>query len=293
MKSLPFEGIKLIAYDDFKRYEKPTPNVADIVNSLLRVRKIVSVNKSDYSDKHLFHMIVDGRCKAWGYFEPETNYFYICKGSLVSKIEEAEYASTTSGKARERFLDKACTDYDKSYYVVKKDAKCKSASAAACYALGRTVKYTEWIDDDNMFLKDYYPQRFFMSGNIPVQNINKEKPKDHLFYLKQDPEPGRFCDAQGWYDPDKQYFILKAGSIISRELAPQYKGTPFEHSRNLFVQRNCILKNNNLVVLKDVTINSPTMAACHVTGRVVKKRTIWTDSQGNTINDIYGMKKNG
>lgn len=269
---------------------QPSSNVADVVNSLFPLQGNVSVNKAEYSDKHLFHMIVDGRCKAWGYFETETNYFYICKGSLVSKIEEAEYASTASCKARARFLDKACADYDRSYYVVKKDAKCKSATAAACYALGRTVTYTEWIDDNNKYLKDYYPQRFFMGGNPPVQNTVKEKPEDHLFYLRQDPEPGRFCDAKGWYDPDKQYFILKAGSVISRELAPQYKGTAFENSRSLFVQRNCILRNNKLVVLNDVTLNSPTMAACHVTGRVVKNRTIWTDSKGKTINDIYGMK---
>lgn len=275
-----------------KETKKPQPayNVADFVHSLSPQQVNVSVNKAEYSDKHLFQIIVDGRCKAWGYFETETNNFYICKGSLVSKTEDAEYLGTTSCKARVRFLDKACLDYGNSYYVVKKDTKCKSASAAACYVLGRTVTYTEWVDDNNKFLKDYYPQRFFMGEIIPEQKTIKEKPEDHFFYLRQDPEPGRFCDAKGWYNPDKQYFIIKAGSVISRELALQYKGTTFERARSLFIQRNCILRNDKLVVQNDVTINSPTMAACHVTGRVVKNRTIWTDSKGKTINDIYGMR---
>lgn len=144
--------------------------VGKIINSLLALHGNVSVNKADYSDKHLFHMIVDGRCKVWGYFETGTNSFYICKGSLVSKIEGAEYVNTNSCKARARFLDKACADYDNQYYVVKKDIKCKSASAAACYALGSTVTYTLWIDDNNKFLKDYYPQCFFLGGKIPMQN---------------------------------------------------------------------------------------------------------------------------
>lgn len=98
-----------------------------------------------------------------------------------------------------------------------------------------------------------------------LRRINaKEKPEDHLFYLRQNTKPGRFCNTKGWYDPEKKFFIIKAGSVISREQAPQYKNTPYERSRSLFVQRNCILKDNKLIVQKDITINSTTMADCYV-----------------------------
>ena len=251
--------------------------------------KVTEAPKEKVIGKHFFYLHKYGVYNAYGYHDTATGYFYICQNSKVATAEASDYAGSSSSNGRKRFINEACTLEGKFYKVIKL-AKCRSASAAACYVTGCKVDYTLWVDSNGKHLKDCYPQRFFMSAETPPQNTVKEKPENHLFYLRQDPEPGRFCDAKGWYNPDKQYFIIKAGSVISRELAPQYKGTPFENQRSLFVSRNCLLQNNKLVVQKDVTINSPTMAACHVTGRVVKNRTIWTDEKGLTIDDIYGMK---
>ena len=273
----------------FPDYVEPAAKLEDVFSIPKPIITNTEAPKATITGKHLFYLHKNDLYNAYGYLDIATGYFYICPNSIVATAEAPDYAGTSSSNSRKRFINETCNPDGKFYKVIKL-AKCRSASAAACYVTGCKVDYTVWVDSNGKHLKDCYPQYLFMSAETPPQNTVKEKPEDHLFYLRQHPEPDRFCDAKGWYNPDKQYFTIKAGSVISRELAPQYKGTPFENHRNLFILRNCLLQNNKLVVQKDVTINSPTMAACHVTGRVVKNRTIWTDEKGQTINDIYGIK---
>ena len=88
--------------------------------------------------KHYFHIDIKDGFKANGYFDTTNHYFYICNDSFIVSNEEPSYVNTPSSIARKRFLKEAC-QYNPilGLYSTTKNAKCKSASAAACYVLGK------------------------------------------------------------------------------------------------------------------------------------------------------------
>lgn len=134
---LPFPQIELKSY----------------INSLLLWKLLDDIL---YNKKRQFRLEVEGVCKAFGYYEPETTYFYICKGSLVSLNITTMLVDEAIISARERFIRLACVE-DGFYYRVTIDARCRSASAAATYTLGRRVNgWLAWKDDKGHTLKDCY-----------------------------------------------------------------------------------------------------------------------------------------
>ena len=54
------------------------------------------------SEKHIFHIFIEGVCNASGYFDPEKGHFFILKDSLLALNADAEYEKTASGMARNR-----------------------------------------------------------------------------------------------------------------------------------------------------------------------------------------------
>lgn len=257
-------------------------------------RPITSVGSSQnlYEGKHLFYIVKVGRCIAKGFLASGTSCFYICKDSLVSKEEDSEYVGTISAKARKRFLDYVCQE-EEHYYRVSKDVKCKTASAAACYVLGMSATYTAWVDVRGKCLEDFYPDLFSIGRKRASDNVRpskNEKAKEHLFFLKQEPTRSRYCNASGYYDVTNEKFVLKSGSVLALEIAEQYKDSSFGNMREKFLSSHCDIKNGQYILRKDTVMNSPTMAASYVTGRIVKIRTVWKDSGGHTINDIYGKR---
>lgn len=93
---------------------------------------------------------------AYGYYDQETNCFYISKGSLIAGRIISTLLDENTIAARNRFAKEACERYKDSYRV-KITAKCSSPSAAATYVLGRKVNgWIAWKDQDGVCLKDYY-----------------------------------------------------------------------------------------------------------------------------------------
>ena len=282
--------------------QKPAPNVDE------DKRPSISAEKKDVSDsvvsvvlntqikkdpekavhRHIFYIEEQGLCKACGYYEPETNYFYIQKDSLVALFVDREYSYTNSGNARVRFIDKACVQ-EKTFFRVIKDAKCRSASAAACYVLGRSATYVEWIDKNGKGLKDFYPLRFFQTKeDVTISNkAVVTDPKQHLFYIKKNLGLLRNCDAKGYYDPITKKFLLKEGSILSLDVTSAYRYTASEISRGLFIKKNCKKQANGYYLKKDVLLDSPSMASSYVVGHNSNGWIEWLDSDGKTLREIY------
>jgi len=126
-----------------------------------------SVPKTTISEaeRHIFHISIDKVCKASGYFDPEKGHFFILKDSLLALNADLEYEKTASGKARNRMIAANCMR-SALFYWVTKDTKCRSASAAASYVLGKDSSYIEWEDKDGKALKDFFPDRFFQKKTI-------------------------------------------------------------------------------------------------------------------------------
>lgn len=103
--------------------------------------------------------------QASGYFDSEKGHFYILKDSLLAQNVEREYKKSASGMARNRIIAAACT-YTGGFYKVNKDTKCRSASAAACYVLGKDFSYIEWEDAD--FKVYAYDFRLYLPDGIEV-----------------------------------------------------------------------------------------------------------------------------
>lgn len=260
-----------------------------IVTGLLQYK--IEKESEISSKNHVFYIKEKGVCYAFGYFEPETNYFYILKDSLVSLFVDKEYSYTNSGNARVRFIDKACAR-EKYCFRVIKDAKCRSASAAASYALGRSATYVEWIDKEGKGLKDFYPLRFFQTKE-QVAGTTKTvvtDPKQHIFYIKKNLGLLSNCDAKGYYDPVTKNFIILAGSTLAYEVVGSYRYTTADISRRLFINSYCEKLKTCYRVKKDTLVDSPKIASYYVTGRNTNGWTEWIDNNGKTLNEIYGYQ---
>ena len=255
--------------------------IIDILNSL-----------PGNNSRHLFYLKEDGLCNASGYYDPETNYFYICKDSLVAIREEEEYCNTTSSQARKRFIDQACELQllNIFYYRVKKDAKCRTASAAACYVLGRTATYSLWKDANGKYLKDFYPGRFFVGGeNVPTKAEQKTQTQSSLrmFFLKRDTDPERMCNVSGYYDITTQKFIVQAGSLFCLGSAISYEYTQAGIARRTFLNKYCSKEKTGYRLKKDYIFDAPSTAASYALGRSANGWTEFKDKNRITLDSVY------
>ena len=239
------------------------------------------------ANRHIFYIEEDGVCSASGYLEENSKQFFIQKGSLVSKESDIIYASSQSGKARLRFLDKACV-LKTHYYCVSKDAKCRSASAAACYVLGRNADFTIWKDEKGKSLEEVYPNRFFASqsrmSQLPLIFPPDEPP---LFHIVKTDDAKRFCRASGTYDSTENQFLILKDSILSLDVSSSYRYTAADYQRQKFIKLNCVKKSNGFVMKRDALCDSPSAAASFVLGRSANGWLEWKDESNRTLKEVY------
>lgn len=144
----------------------PQRKVANILSGILsalaaRAQERTAVETDNTTaDRHIFKLLIPGRCKAEGYFEKETKRFYILAGSLISLDDESEYMSSSSYRNRQRIINK-CGLFTENYIRLDKNVKCRSAVAAARYVVGDFVNMDLWKDSKGRTLYDVYPELFF------------------------------------------------------------------------------------------------------------------------------------
>ena len=246
------------------------------------------------AEKHIFYIFVKGICKARGYFDAEKGHFYILKDSLLALNADSEYEKSASGMARNRMLASVCTR-NVHFYIVNKDTKCRSASAAASYVLGRNSSYVEWEDENGKGLKDFFPERFYRkkekSGTLDLFPESAFTSTDaeaiHLFYIKKEGDPGRECDAIGYYDAKTKTFLLKEGSKWATEVTKAYQFTASEFLRRNHIKRNCKIMGATIVQSRDILCDSPSSAASFVLGRSANGWEEWKDKYNYSLKEIY------
>lgn len=146
-KSLPFEGIKLLDYEEFKRYEV--------------------VRLAEKQGYRIFYIRYYRNSKlvtyGAGYFNPKDSKFYVLKGCF---FEETAYFKDLYNKLygfkKQSFIDSFCKDSgtmkEKRLHVYD------SASLAASYYLGERTTFREWRDNRGKTLDAYYPK--YKASNI-------------------------------------------------------------------------------------------------------------------------------
>ncbi|MBR8705635.1 DUF4357 domain-containing protein [Bacteroides pyogenes] len=242
------------------------PNLLDnpeqSVSNILAPQLDITV--SPVSERHIFTIFVKGICKASGYFDSEKGHFFILKDSLLALNVEREYEKSASGMARNRMIAAACTRID-SFYKVSKDTKCRSASAAASYVLGKDSSYVEWEDVDGKGLKDFFPERFYRkkeSAALPMSLFPEDtyisnEDVIHFFYIQKNGEPSRACKASGYFDEKTKTFILKEGSKWASDVTKGYQFTASEFLRRNHIKRNCKVIDGSIIQLRDILCESP------------------------------------
>ena len=227
----------------------------------------IAIYLANKDPKHIFYIKENGVCNASGYLEENSKQFFILQGSLVSVESDILFDTSQTGKARIRFLDKACV-LKSHYYYVSKDAKCRSASAAACYVLGRKADFTVWRDEKGKTLEEVFPDRFFVPQNVssplPLPFAPDEPP---LFHIVKTDDPMRYCKAYGTYDSTGNHFLIMKDSILSLDVSSSYRYTAADYQRQKFIKLNCVKKSNGFVLKRDALCDSPSAAASFVLGR--------------------------
>ena len=259
-------------------------------------KKILNIFTTDivqpskpYRERHVLGIFLPGTCKAKGYFNPETGHFYIMKDSLLALNAEPEYGKSASGMARNRMIASKCTKVA-GFYKVNEDTKCSSASAAACFVIGKDSSYVEWEDDQGNGLKDFYPDRFYRKNEKDLQmsfftedTEASSKEFIHMFYIEKQGELGRECKASGYYDEKTKTFILKEGSKWASDVTKGYQFTASEFLRRNHIKKNCKVIAGSIIQSRDILCESPSAAASFVLGRTANGWEEWTDKDGRNL----------
>lgn len=290
---LPFEGIRVVVNKE-KRIQnlKQTNKIVAKDELAHLLSSLLNFSNFKNSGKHLFYIKEVGICNASGYYDEEKRYFYICKDSLVSYETDLFYMASDKDRLRLNFLNKICRE-ENGYFRVIRDAKCRSASAAASYVLGRQSDFISWKDGQGKTLSDIYPGIYNLSipkneGLPKVKQepkVDKKAPKvgrpPRYYYISRD-LGNRSCNAKGMYDKTNNSFIIMEGSVLVNEVTSSYRYSASDIKRKKFIQLNCEGEYHNRLK-RDVVCNSPDEAACFVLGDTVNGWEEWKSKGGVSL----------
>lgn len=238
-----------------------------------------ALNDHAISNLHLFRFDdFDKRWDAKGYYDPDTHYFYVMKGSLVAVYGDSNLYGPELIKSRKRFLKKACVR-EGNYYRVIIDAKCRSAEAATFYVSGETDNYFWWTDNQGKVLSEVYESGIFhtQEGNLfPEESASSAR----IFYIRKGKVTGRKCDVSGIYDEQKHKFLLRRDSLLALDAVVSYAATPHNIKRLEFLDHYCKREREGFRLKRDVLLDTPSQAATFVLGRLANGWTEWMDENG-------------
>lgn len=295
-------GKGLLTYYKKLAKQNPLPSSGQIDSQRQKTQQQTPLN---LDNKRIFCIREEGVCDVSGFYDTDTGYFYILEDSKIALHVDKEFEASPTGQARKRLLSSRCIEAD-GYYIVQKDAKCRNATAAACYAMGKEVTYIEWETKDGMALKDYYPNKFFNKKSLferlfkPEKNaaapapVAPPKPEpvvedgsNHPFFILKYTDQGMIYDAKGYYDKVNKKFILTSGSCWSKDVTKEYQFTASEMLRRNEIKKSCRLENGVYRQFRDVLCDSPSQAASFVLGRSANGWEEWRDVYTDTLKEVY------
>ena len=116
-----------------------------------------------------------------------------------------------------------------------------------------------------------------------VERHIEDSYSNRVFYITNNTEAFRYCNAIGKYDPVTKSFILQKGSVLSLEVTSSYRYSAEEIQRRFFTQKNCLKKFDGFHLIKDVAFPSSSQAASYVLGRYADGKEEWIDDNGRKL----------
>ena len=93
------------------------------------------------------------------------------------------------------------------------------------------------------------------------------------------------ADARGEYTPEG--FVVLAGSRARPEIAPSFKGAPFEKKRQALIDDQTLQGGpDGYVFQRDVLFASPSAASSVCVGSRSSGWMLWKDAQGRTLDEL-------
>lgn len=309
---LPFDGVKIYPYDDFLRNEI-VREAESKGYRIFYIKKYVEDKLSVYAAGYFYAK--DSRFVVLkGTFFTQTEYFkhltkHLEPFARIRFINNFQYNKSVLTLKRNWMFDSAslAASYILGRKITFKEWRDnRNKTLDAYYAKYKTSNIGE---SENKTFPDYVPpvHSLFDSPNIQSQNgdnipsVNSTTPARkisailvalkqdvaHLFFIKKNSDPTRFCDVSGTYDKTTQKFIMKAGSVLSFGATPSYNFTPQGIARRNFLNKFCTKEATGFRLKNDYLFDSPSAAASFSIGSASNGWQAWKDKNGNTLADVY------
>ncbi|MCH5177766.1 MAG: GIY-YIG nuclease family protein [Prevotellaceae bacterium] len=102
---------------------------------------------------------------------------------------------------------------------------------------------------------------------------------EHLYFIQATNRPAKGC---GFYNEQEKRFTLLKGSILATNVAKSFQ---MGASRDKFIKEHCKTNKGEIVLLHDVSFDSPSRASNFVLGRPSNGWNDWKDSDGKKLGD--------
>lgn len=139
------------------------------------------------------------------------------------------------------------------------------------------------VNDMEVFFRDIQLlARFYGCDIFDKPQIKAKQQK--LYYIHA---LGRPADGIGFYDETACQFILKKGSVLAAAVSSSYKSI---ETRKKFIDEHCKKDKDQIVLIHDVTLNSPSAASGLILGRSSNGWIDWKDENGNDLGSSRTLK---
>lgn len=135
------------------------------------------------------------------------------------------------------------------------------------------------VNDMEVFFRDIQLLCKFYGCGI-FEKAKKGTHSEHMFFVKPS---GRPAQGMGFYDEQEEKFILMEGSLLATEVVNSFKSIT---SRDLFIKEHCKKDKGQIILLHDVSFESPSGASGFVLGRPSNGWDDWKDADGKKLSEI-------
>lgn len=306
-KSLPFEGVKILSYEDYKRDEivRETEKKGIRIFYIKRYdeHKLIKYAAGYFNAKNAHFVVLDGA------FFHSTDYF-------IHLLDHFTIYDRT--KLSHNFLD------DNGVLTQKEKWSYKSASLAASLILGEKSTFGEWKDENGLTLDTYFPKYKsksidkFEDETFPDYKSDTEKLEflieliqshlenddekptkkslikfdvkknyQHTFFMMSSDGSKSYYAATGYYNDSIRKFFIRKDSTLNLEVSPAFSHSIANLRRLNILEECCEKTNKGYVAFKDIECETPTAAAFYVSGYPLDGWLSWIDSEKNNLQNIY------
>lgn len=140
------------------------------------------------------------------------------------------------------------------------------------------------VSDMEVFFRDILFLCRFL-GCLIFDEQPKVSPSITYLYVKSSARP---AEGKGYFDEEKNKFVLLKGSKLALEVAGSFKSHSF---RNEIIKEYCKKGKEEIVLQKDIEVDSPSSASSLILGRPSNGWNDWKTEDGKMLTELVERKK--